>query len=245
MTLAGMYGARDYGTRCGVVSSVMGWAGAKALSHDTTIPNALISDSHKQSVNYGYHMLAGNSGLFYYLIEYLGEFLLKVLEVLEVWKVLEECSSKADLIEIKCCIEDPCRDKSVTSGIRASRLEAMANENEKIGASGSAIVDENRGRDDMRQNPKKRGTSKDVMASLDQRVTSVKTSMAELKNQVEGLEGLDSISTEYEEGLSISLTYSSWRLKRELPRLKRSFMGEIMTLERVLEKGLHTSPKNH
>ncbi|GJV87525.1 hypothetical protein Tco_1531463 [Tanacetum coccineum] len=46
----------------------------------------------------------------------------------------------------------------------------MANENEKIGASGSAIVDENRGRDDVRQNPKKRGMSKDIVASLDQRV---------------------------------------------------------------------------
>ncbi|GKB34711.1 hypothetical protein Tco_0879653 [Tanacetum coccineum] len=104
------------------------------------------------------------------------------------WKVLEvvgriiEYSSKADLIEIKCCMEDPCRDKSVTSGIRASRFEAMANENEKIGASGSAVVDENQGRDDVCQNPKKRGTSRDVMESLDQRVAGVETSMAELKN---------------------------------------------------------------
>nr|GFC53832.1 hypothetical protein [Tanacetum cinerariifolium] len=46
-------------------------------------------------------------------------------------------------------------DKSVTSGIRASRFEAMANETEKNGASGSS-VDENRGRDDVRQHPKKR-----------------------------------------------------------------------------------------
>ncbi|GKB11490.1 hypothetical protein Tco_0845413 [Tanacetum coccineum] len=59
-------------------------------------------------------------------------------------------------------------DDRVTSGIRA------------------------RGRDDLRHQPKKRGTSKDVLESLDQRVAGVETSMAELKNQVEGLEGLDS-----------------------------------------------------
>ncbi|GKA14510.1 hypothetical protein Tco_0694156, partial [Tanacetum coccineum] len=103
-----------------------------------------------------------------------------------------EYSSKADLIEIKYRTEDPCRDKSMTSGIRASLFEAMTNENEKIGASGNAVVDENQGQDDVRQNPKKRGTSKDVVASLDQRVAGVETSMTELKNQVEGLEGLDS-----------------------------------------------------
>nr|GEY55075.1 hypothetical protein [Tanacetum cinerariifolium] len=72
-----------------------------------------------------------------------------------------------------------------------SRFEAMANETKKNGASGS-VVDENRGQDDARQHLKKRGTSKDVVASLDKRVAGVETSMAELKNQVEGLEGLGS-----------------------------------------------------
>nr|GEU62164.1 hypothetical protein [Tanacetum cinerariifolium] len=76
-------------------------------------------------------------------------------------------------------------------GIKAGRFEAMTNETEKIGASGS-VVDENRGRDDARQQPKKRVTSKDVVASLDKRVVGVETSMAELKNQVESLEGLGS-----------------------------------------------------
>nr|GFB41798.1 hypothetical protein CTI12_AA187700 [Tanacetum cinerariifolium] len=46
----------------------------------------------------------------------------------------------------------------------------MAIETEKNAASGSTVIDENRGRDDLRQNPKKRGTSKDVVASLDKRV---------------------------------------------------------------------------
>nr|GEW88109.1 hypothetical protein [Tanacetum cinerariifolium] len=68
------------------------------------------------------------------------------------------------------------------------RFEAMAIETEKNAASGSMVIDENRGRDDLHQNPKKRGTSKDVVASLDKRVAGVETSMAELKNQVEGLE---------------------------------------------------------
>nr|GEX80335.1 hypothetical protein [Tanacetum cinerariifolium] len=52
-------------------------------------------------------------------------------------------------------MEDPCRHNSVTSGIRSRRFEAMANETEKNGASGS-VVDENRGQDDARQHPKKK-----------------------------------------------------------------------------------------
>nr|GEY15953.1 hypothetical protein [Tanacetum cinerariifolium] len=60
----------------------------------------------------------------------------------------------------------------------------MAIKTEKNAASGSTVIDKNRGRDDLRQNPKKRGTSKDVVASLDKRVAGVETSMAELKNQI-------------------------------------------------------------
>ncbi|GJS85676.1 putative nucleotidyltransferase, ribonuclease H [Tanacetum coccineum] len=56
---------------------------------------------------------------------------------------------------------------------------------DKNAASGSTVIDENRGRDDVHQNPKKKGMSKDVVASLDQRVAGVKASMAELKNQCE------------------------------------------------------------
>nr|GFC10720.1 hypothetical protein CTI12_AA187700 [Tanacetum cinerariifolium] len=100
-----------------------------------------------------------------------------------------ECLSKADLVETNCRTEDPFRDKSVTSGIRA-RFEAMAIKIKKNAASGSTVIDENRGRDDLRQNPKKRGTSKDIMESLDQRVAGVETYMSYLKAQVEGLEGL-------------------------------------------------------
>ncbi|GJT57578.1 hypothetical protein Tco_0992632 [Tanacetum coccineum] len=114
-----------------------------------------------------------------------------------------------------------------TSGIRASRFEAMANENEKIGASGSVVVDENRGRDDVRQNPKKRGTSKDIVASLDHRVAGVETSIAELKNQVEGLEGLDSDFASMREDFREALNTLSGDLKRELHDLRDSFMGEI------------------
>ncbi|GKB19495.1 putative retrotransposon gag domain, aspartic peptidase domain protein, partial [Tanacetum coccineum] len=123
--------------------------------------------------------------------------------------------------------ENPCRDKSVTSGIRASRFEAVANENEKIGASGSAVVDENRGQDDVCQNPKKRGMSKDVVASLDQRVAGVETSMAELKNQVEGLEGLDSDFTSMKEDFRVALNTLSGDLMREIQGVKDTFMGEI------------------
>ncbi|GJY35233.1 putative retrotransposon gag domain, aspartic peptidase domain protein [Tanacetum coccineum] len=91
----------------------------------------------------------------------------------------------------------------------------MAIETEKNAASGSTVVDENRGQDDVRQNPKKRGTSKDIVASLDQRAAGVETSMAELKNQVEGLEGLDS-------------------------DFANSFMGEITKIREEFEKSRHT-----
>nr|GFA50864.1 hypothetical protein [Tanacetum cinerariifolium] len=114
----------------------------------------------------------------------------------------------------------------MTSGIRASRFEAMANETEKNGASGS-IVDENQGRDDARQHPKKRGTSKDVVASLDKRVAGVETSMMELKNQVEGLESLGSDFKSMREDFRVAFNTLSGDLKREIHDLRDSFMGEI------------------
>ncbi|GJR66825.1 putative retrotransposon gag domain, aspartic peptidase domain protein [Tanacetum coccineum] len=92
---------------------------------------------------------------------------------------------------------------------------------------GSTVIDENKGQDDLRQNPKKRGTSKDVVASLDQRVASVETSMAELKNQVEGLKGLDFDFTTMREDFRVALNTLSGDLKREIHDLRDSFMGEI------------------
>nr|GEX53112.1 putative reverse transcriptase domain-containing protein [Tanacetum cinerariifolium] len=71
------------------------------------------------------------------------------------WKVVEYGPSWS--FETKCHTEDPCRNKSVISGIRASRFKAMVNEAKKNDASGSAVVDENRGRDNALQHPKKRG----------------------------------------------------------------------------------------
>ncbi|GKB07141.1 putative retrotransposon gag domain, aspartic peptidase domain protein [Tanacetum coccineum] len=107
------------------------------------------------------------------------------------------------------------------------RFEAIAIETEKNAASGSTVIEENRGRDDVRQKPKKRGTSKDVVASLDQRVAGVEISMAELKNQVEGLEGLDSYFTSMREDFRVALNTLSGNLKREIHDLRDSFMGEI------------------
>ncbi|GKE16523.1 putative retrotransposon gag domain, nucleotide-binding alpha-beta plait domain protein [Tanacetum coccineum] len=86
---------------------------------------------------------------------------------------------------------------------------------------------QSKGRDDLRQNPKKRGTSKDVVASLDKRVAGVETSMAELKNQVEGLEGLDFDFTSMREDFQVALNTLSGDLKREIHDLRDSFMGEI------------------
>ncbi|GKE37459.1 hypothetical protein Tco_1460864, partial [Tanacetum coccineum] len=108
---------------------------------------------------------------------------LGLLRVVNI-SLIVECLSKADLLETKCRTKDPYRDKSVTSGIRASQFKATVNKTQKNGASGSAVVGENQGRDDARQHLKKRGTSKDVVASLDKRVAGVETSMMELKTSV-------------------------------------------------------------
>nr|GEW28756.1 hypothetical protein [Tanacetum cinerariifolium] len=102
----------------------------------------------------------------------------------------------------------------------------MANETKKNGASRS-VVDENRGQDDARQHPKKRGTSKDVVASLDKRVAGVETSMVELKNQVEGLEGLGSDFESMREDFRVALNTLSGDLRREIHDLRDLFMGEI------------------
>ncbi|GKC09182.1 putative retrotransposon gag domain, aspartic peptidase domain protein [Tanacetum coccineum] len=133
------------------------------------------------------------------------------------WKLLEALEASRKSVELYI----------VARGSKQGRFEAMAIETEKNAASGSTVVDENRGRDDVRQNPKKRGTSKDVVASLDQRVAGVETSMAELKNQVEGLEGLDSDFASMREDFREALNTLSGDLKRELHDLRDSFMGEI------------------
>nr|GFA05221.1 putative retrotransposon Gag domain, nucleotide-binding alpha-beta plait domain protein [Tanacetum cinerariifolium] len=106
------------------------------------------------------------------------------------------------------------------------QFEAMANETEKNGASRS-VVDENRGRDDARQHPKKRGTSKDVVASLDKRVAGVETSMAELKNQVEGLEGLGSDFESMREDFRVAFNTLSGDLKRVLALKSQTRMSSV------------------
>nr|GEW44636.1 CASP-like protein 1E1 [Tanacetum cinerariifolium] len=73
-----------------------------------------------------------------------------------LWLVIVECSSKVNLVETKCRTKDPFRDKSVTSGIRASRFEAMANEgNKNVGGASGIVVDENRGREESFQGDKR------------------------------------------------------------------------------------------
>ncbi|GKC86706.1 hypothetical protein Tco_1147355, partial [Tanacetum coccineum] len=103
----------------------------------------------------------------------------------------------------------------------------MAIETEKNAASGSTVIDENRGWDDQRQNPKKRGMSEDIVASLDQRVAGVETSMSDLKTQVEGLEGLNSDFASMREDFRVALNALAGDLKLEIHNLRDSFMGEI------------------
>ncbi|GJW49012.1 putative retrotransposon gag domain, aspartic peptidase domain protein [Tanacetum coccineum] len=87
------------------------------------------------------------------------------------------------------------------------------------------------GWDDTRQQPKKRGASKDVVASLDQRVAGVETSMAGLKTQAEGLEGLDSDFTSMREVFRVALNTLSGDLKHEVYDLRDAFMGEITKIQ--------------
>ncbi|GJW49958.1 hypothetical protein Tco_0091309 [Tanacetum coccineum] len=91
----------------------------------------------------------------------------------------------------------------------------MTIKTEKNGASGSVVVDEKRGRDDARQHPKKRGTSKDVVASLDKRVAGVDTSMSELD------------FTSMREDFRVSLNTLSGDLMREIHGVRDMFMDEI------------------
>nr|GFB39265.1 hypothetical protein CTI12_AA187700 [Tanacetum cinerariifolium] len=135
----------------------------------------------------------------------------KVIEALrssrslpEECRIVHQCSSKADLVETKCRTKDPCRDKSVSKWYQRRSI-----------------------RDDARQHPKKRGTSKDVVTSLDKRVAGIETSMAELKNQVEGLEGLGSDFESMREDFRVAFNTLSGDLKHEIHDLRDSFMGEI------------------
>ncbi|GJX26684.1 actin-related protein 9 [Tanacetum coccineum] len=111
---------------------------------------------------------------------------------------------------------------------------------EKNVTSGSVVVDENRGCDDTCQQPKKRGTSKHVVASLDQRVAGVETSMAGLKTQVEGLEGLDSDFTSMREDFRVALNTLSGDLKPEIHDLRDAFIGEITKIREDFREEVST-----
>nr|GEY61369.1 putative retrotransposon Gag domain, nucleotide-binding alpha-beta plait domain protein [Tanacetum cinerariifolium] len=82
--------------------------------------------------------------------------------------------------------------------------------------------------------------SKDIVASLDKRVAGVKTSMAELKNQVEGLEGLGSDFESMREDFRVAFNILSGDLKREIHDLKDSFMGEIAKIREEFREEVFT-----
>ncbi|GJS54545.1 hypothetical protein Tco_0627907 [Tanacetum coccineum] len=107
----------------------------------------------------------------------------------------------------------------------------------KKGTSESTVVDENWGRCNKRQDPKKTGSSKDVVASLDRRVAGVETTMAELKTQVEGLEGLDSDFTSMRKDFWVAINTLGGDLECKIHDLIDMFMGKITKLwERSLKK---------
>ncbi|GJS12737.1 putative retrotransposon gag domain, aspartic peptidase domain protein [Tanacetum coccineum] len=82
--------------------------------------------------------------------------------------------------------------------------------------------------------------SKDIVASLDQRVAGVETSMSDLKTQVEGLEGLDSDFASMREDFQVALNTLSGNLKRELHDLRDSFMGEITKIREEFREEVST-----
>ncbi|GJT00370.1 zf-CCHC domain-containing protein [Tanacetum coccineum] len=79
-------------------------------------------------------------------------------------------------------MKDPCRDKSVTSGVRASRFEVMVEEGDRnVGSASGIVVDENRGWEESRQGDKRsRGVSWDTVASLAKRVLRVEGTSREV-----------------------------------------------------------------
>lgn len=111
----------------------------------------------------------------------------------------------------------------------------MANETDKIGASGSLVIDERQGREDKRQDPKKRGASKDVMSSFDKRLAGVETSVSELKTQVEGLDGLDTEFMTMKDDFREVINTLSGEFKREINGLKELFIGKISNIEKTIE----------
>ncbi|GKD75467.1 hypothetical protein Tco_1333749 [Tanacetum coccineum] len=140
-------------------------------------------------------------------------------------------------MEYSCCmlglkeLKVECQNNDfVTSGIRASRFKAMPKETKKNGASGSTVVDENQGQDDARQNTKKRDMSKDVVASLDKRVVGSETFMAELKTQVEGLEGLEFDFTSIRDDIRVAFNTLSVDLMCEIYDARDMFIDEIIKI---------------
>nr|GFA28762.1 reverse transcriptase [Tanacetum cinerariifolium] len=81
---------------------------------------------------------------------------------------------------------------------------------------------------------------KDVVASLDKRVAGVETSMAELKNQVESLEGLGSDFESMREDFQVAFNTLSGDLKSEIHNLRDSFMGEIAKIREELGEEVST-----
>ncbi|GKA65969.1 retrotransposable element Tf2 [Tanacetum coccineum] len=140
----------------------------------------------------------------------------------EECRIVHKCSSNADLIEIKCRTEDPCRDKSVTSGIRASRFEAMTNEGDKnVGGASGIVVDDSRGREESHQGDKRsRGASRDTVASFAKRMVGFETSMLELKERIEEshqhLEELGSNFAELREDFKSALNILGGNFGREI-----------------------------
>nr|GEY07583.1 uncharacterized protein [Tanacetum cinerariifolium] len=94
----------------------------------------------------------------------------------------------------------------------------MTLETGKNDVSGSTVIDENK------------GLGRFALKLQEERVAGVETSMVNLKNQVEGLEGLDSDFTSMGEEFRVALNTLSGDLKREIHDLRDSFMGEIMKI---------------
>nr|GEV41651.1 putative Gag-polypeptide of LTR copia-type [Tanacetum cinerariifolium] len=128
-----------------------------------------------------------------------------------------ECSSKDDLVKTKCHTEDPCRDKSVTSCVRAIRFEATANEDD-MNVGGASVE------------------------SLAKRVVDVETSMSDLKERVEvyhqHLEELGSDFSEMREDFKSSLNVLGGNLGCGILDLCGMLIGKITMISSEVEKEL-------
>ncbi|GJV96723.1 putative retrotransposon gag domain, aspartic peptidase domain protein [Tanacetum coccineum] len=120
-----------------------------------------------------------------------------------------ECSSKADLIEIKCRTKDPYRDQSMTSGIRAKLIRGDGKRRDTVASLAKRVVG-----------------VETSMSELKERV----------EESHQHLEELGSNFTELREDFKSALNILGGNLGREIHDLRGMLIGEIKRIRGEVEE---------